>query len=167
MTSYTRPQGQSGLVIVASTRAARGVYEDLSGPLAVDWLRSQGFETPDAVVVEDAQMPSYFAQLVESGKPLPTIILTSGGTGLNSDDQTVEAVRPYLEKEIPGIMHAFWANSMEKVPHAVLSRGVAGVIGRSFVITLPGSRGGVKDGLATLEPLLDHICRQLEDYHDH
>ena len=164
---YERPENLTGLVIVASTRAARGVYPDASGPIAVQWLREQGFDTPEAVVITDADVPAYFAQLVESGEPLPTVVLTSGGTGLNSDDRTVEAVRPYLDKEIPGIMHAFWARGVQSTPAAVLSRGVAGVIGTSFVMTLPGSTGGVKDGCAVLEPLLDHICRQLEDYHDH
>lgn len=163
---YVRPDHLTGLVIVASTRASKGIYEDKSGPLAVEWLRAQGFETPDAVIVADRDITPYFAQLVEQGN-LPTVILTSGGTGLNSDDQTVEAVRPHLDKEIPGIMHAFWSHSMEKLPHAVLSRGVAGVMGKTFVMTLPGSRGGVKDGVTVLEPLIDHICRQLEDYHDH
>lgn len=164
------PQNLTGLVVVASTRAARGIYEDKSGPIAVEWLRSHGFSTPDAVVVEDRQIIDYFAHLVAEGKKngaLPTFILTSGGTGLNTDDQTVEAVRPHLDKEIPGIMHAFWARGLHNVESAVLSRGVAGTIGKTFVMTLPGSRGGVKDGVATLEPLLEHICRQLEDYHDH
>lgn len=163
---YVRPDNLTGLVIVASTRASKGIYEDKSGPLAVDWLRSQGFETPDAVIVADRDIKPYFDQLVAAGN-LPTIILTSGGTGLNSDDQTVEAVRPHLDKEVPGVMHAFYAHSMAKLPHAVLSRGVAGVIGKTFVMTLPGSRGGVKDGITVLEPLIDHICRQMEDYHDH
>lgn len=108
----------------------------------------------------------HFNTLVAEGKKnsnLPTFILTSGGTGLNSDDQTVEAVRPHLDKEVPGIMHAFWMNGLKNVPAAVLSRGVAGVGDRTFV-TLPGSRGGVKDGG---NPLVEHICRQMEDYHDH
>ena len=64
-------------------------------------------------------------------------------------------------------MHAFWNRGLENTPAAVLSRGVAGVIGNSFIMTLPGSTGGVKDGCAVLEPLVSHICRQLEDYHDH
>lgn len=167
---YTMPENLTGLVIVASTRAARGVYEDKSGPIAVEWLRSRGFDTPDAVVIEDRDIVEYFNTLVTEGKKngnLPTFILTSGGTGLNSDDQTVEAVRPHLDKEVPGIMHAFWMNGLKNVPAAVLSRGVAGVIDRTFVMTLPGSRGGVKDGVATLDPLVEHICRQMEDYHDH
>lgn len=107
---FTMPENLTGLVIVASTRAARGIYEDKSGPIAVEWLRSRGFETPDPVVIEDREIIDYFNNLVAEGKKngnLPTFILTSGGTGLNSDDQTVEAVRPHLDKEIPGIMHAF------------------------------------------------------------
>ncbi|WHS50916.1 MogA/MoaB family molybdenum cofactor biosynthesis protein [Rothia sp. SD9660Na] len=164
--SYTLPKNRTGLVIVASTRAARGIYEDKSGPLAVTWLRDQGFETPDAVVVADADVPAYIDRLVASGQ-LPTFILTSGGTGLNSDDTTVEAVRPHLTKEVPGIMHAFWNQGLKNTPAAVLSRGIAGVIGTSFIMTLPGSTGGVKDGCAVLQPLVTHICRQLEDYHDH
>ena len=90
------PENLTGLVIVASTRAARGIYEDKSGPIAVEWLRSRGFKTPDAVVIEDRQIIDYFNSLIAEGKKnnnLPTFILTSGGTGLNTDDQTVEAVR--------------------------------------------------------------------------
>lgn len=166
MGKYQMPDHLTGLVIVASTRAAHGIYEDTSGPLAVDWLRQQGFTTPDAVVVADADFPAYFNQLLATGN-LPTFILTSGGTGLNSDDMTVDTVRPHLDKEVPGIMHAFWTQGLKSTPAAVLSRGVAGVIGKSFVMTLPGSSGGVKDGCTVLEPLVTHICRQLEDYHDH
>lgn len=164
--SYEMPEDRSGLVIVSSTRAAKGIYEDKSGPIAVQWLRSQGFATSDATVIADNQVVEHFAALVAAGN-LPTMILLSGGTGLNTDDQTVEAVRPHLDKEVPGIMHAFWQKGMESTPAAVLSRGVAGVIGKTFVMTLPGSQGGVKDGCAVLEPMIRHIFRQLEDYHDH
>lgn len=163
---YQMPENRTALVIVASTRAAAGIYEDRSGPIAVDWLREQGFKTPDATVVTDAEIVEHFDRIVAEGN-LPTLILLSGGTGLNTDDQTVEAVQPHLDKEVPGIMHAFWQKGLESTPAAVLSRGVAGVIGRTFVMTLPGSRGGVKDGCAVLEPIISHICRQLEDYHDH
>ena len=91
------PENLTGLVIVASTRAARGIYEDKSGPIAVEWLRSRGFDTPDAVVIEDRQIIDYFNTLIADGKKnnnLPTFILTSGGTGLNTDDQTVEGGTP-------------------------------------------------------------------------
>ena len=167
---FTMPENLTGLVIVASTRAARGINEDKSGPFSVKALPSRPFETQDTEVIEDHDIIDYFNNLVAEGKKngnLPTFILTSGGTGLNSDDQTVEAVRPHLDKEIPGIMHAFWMNGLKNVSSAVLSRGVAGVIDRTFVMTLPGSRGGVKDGVTTLDPLVEHICRQMEDYHDH
>lgn len=167
---YPLPENLTGLVIVASTRAARGSYEDRSGPVAVEWLRSRGFDTPEPVVIEDHHITEYFNTLIQEGKEngtLPNLILTSGGTGLNTDDHTVEAVRPHLDKEVPGIMHAFWSRGLENTASAVLSRGVAGVIGKTFVMTLPGSRGGVKDGVATLDPLLEHILRQMEDYHDH
>ncbi|MDY3049111.1 MAG: MogA/MoaB family molybdenum cofactor biosynthesis protein [Rothia sp. (in: high G+C Gram-positive bacteria)] len=162
----TLPKKRTGLVLVASTRAASGVYEDQSGPLAVTWLRKQGFETPDPLVLADADIPAYFDQLVAGGN-LPTVILTSGGTGLSSDDRTVEAVRPHLTKEIPGIMQAFWNQGLQSKPTALLSCGVAGLIGSSFIMTLPGSTGAVKDGCTVLEPLLTHICQQLEDCHDH
>lgn len=164
--AYTLPSGSTGLVIVISTRAACGTYADESGPLAVEWLRQMGFETPEPVVVSDADFGSYFNELVKAGN-LPTLILTSGGTGLNSDDRTVEVVRPHLDREVPGIMHTFWAQSVQHTPLAVLSRGVAGVIGCSFIMTLPGSQGGVRSGCQVLTPLVSHICRQLEDYHDH
>lgn len=160
------PEGSTGLVIVASTRAAQGIYRDKSGPLAVAWLREQGFDTPDAIVLADADFQPYFNRLVAGGN-LPTFILTSGGTGLNSDDLTVEAIRPHLTAEIPGIMQAFWVEGLKSTPAAVLSRGIAGLIGRSFIMTLPGSTGGVKDGCAVLTPLVSHICHQLKDNHDH
>ncbi len=98
------PENLTGLVIVASTRAARGIYEDKSGPIAVEWLRSRGFETPDPVVIEDREIIDYLQQPGGRGKKngnLPTFILTSGGTGLNSDDQTVEAVRPHSIRKSP------------------------------------------------------------------
>lgn len=160
-------RGKTGLVIVASTRAARGVYEDRSGPIAVEWLRGAGFETPDALVVEDRAIEETFARVIEHPGTRPDFIITSGGTGLNSDDRTVEAVAPHLDRQIPGIMHALWTRGMASTPAAVLSRGVAGVIGKTFVVTLPGSRGGVKDGLEVLDGIYEHILRQLEDYHDH
>lgn len=158
---------RTAVVIVASTRAHRGVYPDRSGPVLVRWLREQGFETPDPVVVPDSEVADAVSRVLGDPAERPRILLTSGGTGLNSDDATVEAVRAHLEKEIPGLMHAFWQKGLESTPAAVLSRGVAGVVGQSLVMTLPGSRGGVQDGVAVLEPVLPHILRQLEDYHDH
>lgn len=151
-------------VIVASTRAAVGDYVDTSGACAVEFLRSRGFDTPDAVIVPDAGV----AQAVhEALAAQPAVLLTSGGTGITPDDLTVEIVEPLLDKQLPGIVHAFWAKGFQNTPTAVLSRAVAGIAGRTFVMTLPGSRGGVKDGCAVLDPLLDHILNLVEGTRDH
>ena len=153
-----------GLVIVASTRAAAGTYEDRSGPIAVDFLRGLGLETPDALVVADANIPAAVAQALADP---PSVLLTSGGTGVTADDRTVDAVLPHLDRELPGIVHAFWNRGLAATPTAVLSRAVAGVAGRTFVMTLPGSTGGVRDGCDVLRPLLPHLLDQLEGHHEH
>lgn len=158
---------RTALVIVASTRAAAGEYEDRSGPIAVEFLREQGFDTPAALVVADAAMPEVLGKLLAAPAELPDVLLTSGGTGLSPDDRTVEVVRPHLDRELPGIVHAFWDLGRAKIATAVLSRAVAGTIGRTFVMTLPGSTGGVRDGVATLAPILNHITEQLEGNHGH
>lgn len=150
------------LVVVASTRAATGQYEDSSGALAVSWLRERGFSVSDAVLVADGDIPGYLQDLFADREALPRVVLTTGGTGLAADDNTVETVRPLLDKELPGVMMEFYRRGAQNVPTAVLSGGVAGTIGRTFVMTLPGSRGGVKDGLAVLEPLIRHIVALLE-----
>lgn len=145
------------VVVVSSTRAAQGVYEDKTGPLLVQWLRNRGMAVRDPLVVEDARIGEAIDDLLADAASRPDLLITTGGTGLTSDDRTVEAVRPYLERELPGITQAFFAKGLESVPTAVLSRAVAGTVGGCFVMTLPGSRGAVKDGIAILDPLLEHI----------
>lgn len=154
----------TGLVIVASTRAARGEYADRSGPILVDFLRSHGVATPDARVVADAEIADAVALALAEG---PAVLLTSGGTGVTPDDRTVEAVAPHLDRELPGIIHAFYDRGLRTVPTAVLSRALAGVAGTTFVMALPGSTGGAKDGAAVLDPILDHLLNQLEGQHEH
>ena len=151
-------------VIVASTRAAQGVYADESGPIAVAFLREMGLDTPDATVVADADVEDAVRAALLRG---PSVILTSGGTGVTADDRTVEGVSAHLERELPGIVHAFYDKGREKVPTAILSRAVAGISGGTFLMTLPGSRGGVRDGCAVLKPVLPHLLEQLEGHHDH
>lgn len=158
---------RTGLVIVASTRAAAGEYEDRSGPIAVEFLRSKGFETPEATVVADAQLPEVVDELFADPDALPHVVLTSGGTGITADDRTVEAVRPHLERELPGVAQAFWAEGRKNIPTAVASRAVAGVTGTTFVMTLPGSTGGVKDGCAVLDEIIVPIVDMLEGVHEH
>lgn len=151
-------------VIVASTRAAQGIYADESGPIAVAFLREMGLETPEATVVADADVEAALrAALLRE----PAVILTSGGTGITSDDRTVEVVRGSLERELPGIVYAFYEQGRAHVPTAILSRAVAGIRGHTFVMTLPGSRGGVRDGCAVLKPILPHLLDQLEGHHEH
>lgn len=147
-------------VVVASNRSADGVYADETGPLIVDALRSWGFEVGDPVVVHDGDpVGEAISAALASGI---AAIVTTGGTGINPTDRTPEATRPLLDRELPGVAEALRARGVAQgVPTAVLSRGLAGVAGTSFVVNLPGSRGGVKDGLAVLADVLPHAVDQL------
>ncbi len=147
-------------VVVASNRAASGVYEDTTGPLLVEALRGWGFETPDPVVVPDGDpVGQAVGDAVESGV---AVVLSTGGTGINPTDRTPDVVGPLLDRELPGVAEAIRAYGIAHgVPTAALSRGVAGVIGRTLVVTVPGSRGGVKDAIAVLTDLVPHAVDQL------
>lgn len=154
-------------VIVASTRAASGEYEDRTGPVLVEWLRRRGLDTPEATVVADADIADAVDAALADSTLRPQILLTTGGTGISPTDQTVAAVRPHLTHELPGLILALQQRGVEAgVPTALLSGGVAGIAGegtdRTFVMTLPGSRGGVADGIAVLDPVLDHLLAQLK-----
>lgn len=146
-------------VIVASNRAARGVYADKTGPVMVAWLRERGYEVPDPVVVEDGD-PVGVALREAVAEPV-AVVLTTGGTGISPTDRTPDVTRGVLDYELPGVADLIRAAGLPKVPTAVLSRGVAGVAGRTLVVNLPGSSGGVKDGLRVLADILDHAVDQL------
>ncbi len=149
-----------GAVVVASNRASTGVYEDTTGPLIVAALRSWGFEVGDPVVVGDG--PPVAEAIRAALADGAVAVLTTGGTGINPTDRTPEATVPLLTHELPGIAEAIRANGVAHgVPTAMLSRGVAGVAGSAIVVNLPGSRGGVKDGLAVLADVLPHAVDQL------
>ena len=147
-------------VVCASNRAAAGVYEDTTGPVIVEALEDLGFEVTGPLVVPDGDpVAEAVRSAVDAGA---RVVLTTGGTGLTPTDRTPEVVRPLLDFEVPGIAEAIRAYGVSQgVPTAALSRGLAGVRRRALVVNLPGSRGGVKDGLAVLAPMLVHAVEQI------
>jgi molybdenum cofactor synthesis domain-containing protein len=149
-----------GAVVVASNRAAAGVYDDTTGPLIVAMLTELGFEVGAPAVVPDGeQVGDAIRTAVDDGA---RVVLTTGGTGLTPTDRTPEVTRALLDFEAPGIPEAIRAYGVSKgVPTAVLSRGVAGVVGSCLIVNLPGSRGGVKDALEVLRYILVHAVEQV------
>lgn len=146
-------------VITASNRAAAGIYPDRGGPLVVAWLRERGYQVPEATIAPDGSpVGEALRAAVADGVD---VVVTTGGTGISPTDATPEVTRELLDYEIPGLADAIRAAGAPTVPTAVLSRGLAGVAGRTLVVNLPGSTGGVRDGLAVLDGVLDHAVDQL------
>jgi molybdenum cofactor synthesis domain-containing protein len=154
------PPDARAVVVTASNRASAGVYPDRSGQALAEGLRALGFTVDGPHVCRDDadDLAEVLREAVASGTD---VVLTTGGTGLSPTDVTPEATRSVLERDAPGIAEAVRRYGAEQVPTSVLSRGVAGTAGRTLIVNLPGSTGGVRDGLAVLGPLLPHVVSQL------
>ncbi|MGI5154422.1 MogA/MoaB family molybdenum cofactor biosynthesis protein [Microbispora sp. CA-102843] len=148
------------LVVTVSNRASAGVYEDRSGPLLASLLKEAGCDEVDGprVVPDGDAVEAALREGVAAGYD---VIVTTGGTGVTPLDLTPEMTRRVLDREIPGIAEAVRQVNREKVPTSILSRGLAGQAGRTLVVNLPGSSGGVRDGMAVLTPILAHVVDQI------
>ncbi len=147
------------LAITVSNRASAGVYPDRSGPVLADLLRGAGCDTEGPQVVPDgAPVEKALREAIAAGYDL---VVTTGGTGLTPGDLTPEMTRKVIDREIPGIGEAIRAAGVSAgIPAAMLSRGIAGLAGKTLVVNLPGSTGGVRDGMKVLAAIVGHAIDQ-------
>jgi molybdenum cofactor synthesis domain-containing protein len=150
---------RSARVIISSTRASDGVYTDRCGPIIAEWLEQQGFSTAEPTVVADGEPVG--EALHNALEDEIDVIITSGGTGISPTDSTPDQTVAVLDYMIPGLADAIRRSGLPEVPTSVLSRGVCGVAGQTLIINLPGSPGGVRDGLGVLADVLDHALDQI------
>jgi molybdopterin adenylyltransferase len=140
-------------VLTVSDGVSAGARTDRSGDTLAELLRGEGFEVERRVVPDDAEEITRALEELTAGA---RVVLTTGGTGFHPRDVTPEATRPLLEREAPGISEAIRADARARTPHALLSRGLAGLRGATLVVNLPGSPGACRDGFAVLRPALRH-----------
>jgi molybdenum cofactor synthesis domain-containing protein len=145
-------------VVVASTRAASGVYEDTTGPILRDWLHGRGWTAEVLVLPDGDPIGEAIRDAVARGVQL---VVTTGGTGVAPRDRTPEVTAPLLDRQLPGIAEELRRRGAAETRTAVLSRGLTGVAQRTLVVNLAGSPGAVRTGIAVLDEILDHIVDQL------
>ena len=146
-------------ILTVSDQAAAGERDDGSGDAIAGWVRERGYELAARAAVSDESdlIAGILARWADDG--VADLILTTGGTGFGPRDKTPEATRAVLEREAPGIAEAMRADARARTPRSVLSRGTAGTRGTALIVNLPGSTAGVKDGIATLDPLVEHAVQ--------
>lgn len=147
-------------VITVSTKGSRGERVDESGPALRDGLREAGHDIVYETLVPD-DVEAVATAILSAQRAGANVILTSGGTGLSPNDLTPEATRRVIDREVPGIAEALRARALEVTPHGMLSRGVAGALGASLVVNLPGSPKAARESLAVLLPVLPHAVELL------
>jgi molybdenum cofactor synthesis domain-containing protein len=166
MTAEGLPDDARARVVTVSDRSHGGMRHDASGPLLASLLRDLGFAVDDVVVVPD-EVSAVQEALRSAADAGLDVVLTTGGTGFAPRDVTPEATRPLLDREAPGLAEALRRTRQEDVPTTILSRGVAGTIGATFVLNVPGSTGAVRDAASVLAPVIGHLVAQQRGGDDH
>jgi molybdopterin adenylyltransferase len=150
-------------LLTLSDRSARGERSDASGPILADLIRAQNWSVAKQAILpdEESAISAILIEWVDSGEV--DIILTTGGTGFAPRDVTPEATRAVIQRDVPGLAEAMRADSLKKTPHAMLSRSVAGIRGRTLIVNLPGSPKGALENIQTILPVLPHAVQLLVD----